>query len=312
MSAPKQWGRALLRHERGQHKGELVACVANAVTILTCDVRWREVLAFDEFEGAVVTLKVPPWHRQDRPADPKPGLWTDANTTRLRGWLARELKLVLGKDDADSAIYVAAERRVVHPVRDWLASLQWDGTKRLDTWLPRYLGADDTPFVRAAGAKFLISACARVFAPGCKADHMLVLQGAQGIGKSTALAALVPIDAWYNDELDLESKDGKIALRGVWIIEASELASLRNAKTAAIKSFLSRRIDKYRDPYGRRDGRHPRMCVVASTTNEDAYLKDDTGNRRFWPVRVRRVDLDPCHHLTGRPPLSLRCTGRHG
>jgi len=287
----KEWGKALIRVGRGKNPNDLVACPANAQTILTCHEDWNDVLAFDEFEGAAVTLKVPPWRKQDRPANAKPGPWTDTDTTRLRAWLAANEELVLSKSDTDEAVNASAARRVVHPVREYLSSLKWDGKPRLDVWLIDYCGAPDTKYVRAVSRIALIGAVARVMRPGCKLDTMLVLQGPQGVGKSSAIAALVPNDDWFTDEFNAETKDGKLALRGVWLVEVGELAALRKAEVETIKAFLSRRVDKYRDPYGRRDGRHPRQCALFGTVNPEQYLRDDTGNRRFLPVTVGAIDL---------------------
>jgi hypothetical protein len=281
------WGAALVRHEKGQRKGELVSCPANAQTILTCDPNWRGVLAWDEFAGCPVTLTAPPWDAQDRPATVKPAHWTDADTTRLRASMARSRqRLVLGKEDMNAAVDAAALTRVVHPVREYLRSCAPDETVTFDTWLVDYCGAEDTPLVRAIGAAWMISAVARVMRPGEQVDHMLVLCGGQGAGKSSAIRALVPNPDWFNDEFDPSTKDGKLALRGVWIVEASELAGLKRAEIETIKGAVTRRVDKYRDPYGYRDTRYARQCVLAGSTNAEQFLKDDTGDRRYWPVAV--------------------------
>ena len=249
---------------------------------------WRGVLAFDDFDGRVVALKKPPWFEVDAPADDKwkPGRLTDTDTTRVRAWLARKHKMVLNETEAYAAINAAAEARVIHPVREYLQSLKWDGTARLDTWLITFCGAEDTPLIRAISAAWMISAIARVMRPGCKADHMLVLVGVQGAGKSTALEALVPDENWFHDEWDPNTKDGRLAMLGRWIIEVGELAALKRSEVEQIKAALSRRREPIRVPYGRRDGWYPRQCILAGTTNADEFLRDDSGNRRFWPVKV--------------------------
>lgn len=296
MSARQKGGRPQPLRPRGwtlltNDKGKAVNCVANAVTVLTCHEEWKGVLAFDELEGAAVTLKVPPWRDSDRAANPKPGVWADTDTTRLRAWMAERYGLVLSKGDADESVNVAAATNVVHPVRDYLSPLPWDGTSRVPTWLSVYCGAPDTPYVRAVSRIALVGAVARIMRPGCKLDTMVVLQGPQGVGKSSAIAALVPNEDWFTDEFSAETRDGKLALRGVWLVEVGELAALRKAEVETIKAFLSRRVDKYRDPYGRRDGRHPRQCALFGTVNPEQYLRDDTGNRRFLPVTVGAIDL---------------------
>jgi predicted P-loop ATPase len=285
----------LIYYESGAHEGEIIPCVANAIAILRTEPEWRGVLAFDAFEGCVVALQKPPWFAVHAPAEEKwkAGPLTDTDTTRARAWFALKHRMILSATEAHDAVTAAAEAHVVHPVRDYLNAVEptWDKGVRVETWLIRYCGAADTPYVRALSKIALIGAVARVRSPGCKHDMMIVFQGPQGIGKSSAIAALVPNENWFTDEFDASSKDGKIALRGVWLIEAGELAGLRKAEVETIRAFLSRRIDKYRDPYGRRDGRHPRQCALFGTVNPDQFLRDDHGNRRFGPVTVGAIDL---------------------
>jgi putative DNA primase/helicase len=179
-----------------------------------------------------------------------------------------------------------------HPVRDYLDSLRWDMEPRLDTWLVDYLGADDTPATAAIGRWWMISAVARAERPGCKADSMMVLEGPQGLGKSTALAVLG--GEWYSETLsDLRhGKDAYQDLSGAWIVEIAELDAIRGAASSRIKGFLSTSRDKYRPSFGRRSTYHPRHCVFAGSTNEATWHEDPTGARRFWPVRCRRLDLE--------------------
>jgi predicted P-loop ATPase len=160
--------------------------------------------------------------------------------------------------------------------------------QRLDSWALTYLGADDTPLNRAFGALWAISAIARIMQPGAKADHMLILEGPQGARKSTALKVLAGAD-WFTDELaEIGSKDAAQQMRGVWIIEIAELDAIGRAEVSRIKAFLSRTVDRYRPPYGRYVIDVPRQCVFAGSVNPDTYLRDETGNRRFWPVRCGR------------------------
>ena len=165
----------------------------------------------------------------------------------------------------------------------WLAPLR--------TWLPRYLGADTDPeYLDAVGTAFLVSAVARIYEPGCQADHMLVFSGGQGIGKTRATQILGW--PWTTDSVpDLHSKDSAIHLQGVWLVEMAELAALRKSEIESTKAFISRRVDRFRPPYGKRTVEIPRQCVFVGTTNEATYLKDPTGNRRFWPVQIANVDF---------------------
>jgi len=177
-----------------------------------------------------------------------------------------------------------------HPVRQYLEGLKWDGTKRADGFLSLYFGAEATDYSAAVGARWLRSAVARIMQPGCKADCCLILEGPQGIMKSTALKTLGW--PWFTDEIaDLGSKDAALQTRGTWVIEISELDALTRAEVGRIKSFMSRAVDRFRPPYGRHLIESPRQCVFAGSVNHGAYLRDDTGGRRFWPVACSRVRI---------------------
>jgi predicted P-loop ATPase len=177
------------------------------------------------------------------------------------------------------------------PVRDYLDSLKWDGGNRLGSWLTRYMGTNQSAYSKAIGRMFVIAAVARVFEPGCKADCVVVFEGSQGAGKSRACAALG--EKWFSDSLPdvTQEKDAAQHLRGKWIIEISELSALGRAEAEALKSFISRRTERYRPPYGREEVIEPRQCIFVGTTNRATYLGDDTGGR-FWPVKVGRVDTN--------------------
>jgi predicted P-loop ATPase len=188
-------------------------------------------------------------------------------------------------------IQTVARENPVHPVRDYLNGLKWDRTTRLDAWLTTYLGVEDSHYVQAIGSRFLISAVARVFRPGCQVDHMLILEGPQGILKSSALQALASL--WFTDRTSrLGSKDSSMEVAGVWLIEMSELDALTKATNSAIKSFITHRHDRFRPPYGKHVVDRPRQCVFTGSINVmSGYLKDPTGARRFWPVACGVIDL---------------------
>ncbi len=210
---------------------------------------------------------------------------------RAAEWLQRR-ELNVTPMTVSRSVGAVAREITVHPVRDHLGALAWDGVPRIETWVCRYLGAEDTAFNRSVGALWLISAVARIFRPGVKADHMLVLEGPQGARKSTALKILAGED-WFTDELpDLGSKDAAMHMQGVWIIEIAELDAIGKAEVSRIKAFLTRTTDRFRPPYGRYTIEVPRQCVFAGTVNPDTYLRDETGNRRFWPVRCGTIDID--------------------
>jgi putative DNA primase/helicase len=175
-------------------------------------------------------------------------------------------------------------------LQDYLSGIEWDGIKRIDSWLIDYIGAEDKEFTRVIGRKFLISAVARAMRPGCKVDTMLVLEGEQGIGKSQTLQALA--EPWVLEDLsDMKSKDCKQEIQGQWFVEVSELDAMKRNEIETVKAFITKQKDTFRPSYGRFAKEHPRQCVLIGTTNSDAYLRDHTGNRRFWPVRCGNTDL---------------------
>ena len=261
---------------------------ANVITALTNDAAFAGSLVFDEFAQEVRVSRLLPW---DEPTTIIPRPWEDGDDVRCAEWLQRReinvAPVVVGR----SVSAVARDIRI-HPVRDYLASLAWDGIPRIETWALGYLGAADTPLHRAFGALWLISAVARIMRAGSKVDHMLILEGPQGARKSTALRVLAG-DDWFTDELaEIGSKDASQQMRGVWIIEIAELDAIGRAEVSRIKAFLTRTVDRYRPPYGRYVIDVPRQCVFAGSVNPDTYLRDETGNRRFWPVRCGDIDLN--------------------
>jgi predicted P-loop ATPase len=261
---------------------------ANVITALSNDPAFAGALVFDEFRQEILAARPLPWESTSFQA-PRP--WNATDDVRCAEWLQRREINVTPLVVSRSVGAVANDIRV-HPVRDYLDHLRWDGTPRLETWAIRYLGAKDTPLNRAFGARWLISAVARILRPGAKVDHMLILEGPQGTGKSTALKILAGED-WFTDELaEIGSKDCAQQMRGVWIIEIAELDAIGRAEVERIKAFLTRTTDRYRPPYERYVIDVPRQCVFAGSVNPDTYLRDETGNRRFWPLRCGRIDLD--------------------
>lgn len=170
------------------------------------------------------------------------------------------------------------------PVRAYLDGLKWDSKARIDTWLRDYMGAPEHEILRVFGAKFLIGAVARIYEPGCQMDNMLVFEGKQGAGKTTAVSALFGRDYMISSISDFKSKEASISLQGRWVAEVAELAALKKTDITDVKKFITETIDQYRPHYGKNMVDRPRRCVFVGTTNERHYLKDATGNRRFWPV----------------------------
>ena len=284
---PDFWRSGLIVTGEGQPK----RLMANVLHVFSLHPEWCGVLAWDAFGIAVVTRKRPPMRPQDAPAGYEIGDWTDEDSARTVAWFASEVGFEPATAHVDQAVAVVARKTIVHPVRDWLSSLNWDGTKRLDDFAPAYFGARQSAYATAVGRRWLIAAVARVFEPGCKVDSLLGLEGEQGIGKSSALRLLAGAEWFADTGIAIGEKDSYQALRRKWIYEFGELASIRGREIERVKSFLSSQVDTYRASYGRRTQDHPRQVVFAGSTNEGQYLSDPSGARRFWPLRCRTVDL---------------------
>ncbi|MBB4267714.1 VapE domain-containing protein [Roseospira visakhapatnamensis] len=264
---------------------------ANVMVALEHDPAFGGALFFDAFAEKILVHRSLPWSGHD---EEFPRQWADADDIHMAVWLQRRDINVTPIVTA-RAVNAYARGRAVHPVRDYLDSLAWDGTPRLDNWLSTYVGAQDTRLTRAFAARWMISAVARIRRPGCKADHMLVLEGPQGLKKSTAFKTLCGA-AWFTDELaEVGSKDAAIQMQGAWVVEMAELDAMSKAETGRIKAFLTRTTDRYRPPYGRHTVEVPRQAVLCGTVNHETWLKDETGGRRFWPVKAGvtgPIDLD--------------------
>lgn len=263
----------------------------NLAVILTFDPRWKGLLTYDEFAQCLRFTRQPEWHPDDAPTN-KSMVWGDNHVHPLNLWLRRNYGLELTTEKIREGVYTVARRNGRNPLTAYLESLAWDQSPRIDEWLIRFLGVDDTPYARSVGRKWLISAVARAYRPGTKVDTLLVLEGPQGKGKSTALRFLVPEPTWFSDTpIDIGNKDAFVSIRGKWIYELAELASLRKTDLDKMKAFFSAPADSYRPPYGREQITVPRTCIFAGTVNLGEYLHDSTGARRFWPVRVGAIDL---------------------
>jgi len=257
--------------------GKPIGSLRNMVYALTHDPRWEGRLRWSRFEQLVVF-------------DGKP--LRDTDLSKIAIWLDDVYDLRGASDALHRAVNLVSENHSFHPVCDWLNSLVWDGQPRLDLLLVTYLRAADTPLHRKFGAGWLIGACARVFAPGCQLDTMLVLIGRQGAGKSQACEALVPVRSWFGDTgFDIGNKDAFINLHGKWIYEMPEGESLRKASDEAAKAFITSRVDRYRAPFARLAEDHPRQVAFVATGNIEEVLRDPTGARRYWPVPVGEPDL---------------------
>jgi putative DNA primase/helicase len=267
----------------------------NAYLFLKHHQKFAGLLIYNEFADQVMVARCPEW---ENPATFTPRRVIDSDFLHLKGMLERQEIKVSKGDAGDLAIMVAQENRI-NPPREFFERLKWDGVPRLDTWLAYYLGAEFQPleYLAMVGARFLIGAVSRIYNPGAKFDYALILEGAQGIGKSSVLSLLTQFggEEYFLDSIgDLRNKDTLMAMQGKMIVELSELASFKKANNEEIKGFISRRVDEYRPPYGRLVGARRRYFVVTGTTNEvdDGWMTDETGNRRYWPVRCGgQVDL---------------------
>ena len=274
-------------------KGALAQTIENAVIILTNDPKLAGRLALNEMEHNIVTLSSLPWRSAKGASQ-----WTDSDDAALRFYLERVYGLT-GKDRIFDAVNVVAQQNAFHPVRDYLDGCAWDGISRVETLLIDYLGAEDNAYTRAVTRKTLVAAVARIYHPGQKFDYMLTLRGRQGLGKSALIAKLG--GKWFSDTFTtMQGKEAYEQVLGVWIVEVGELAGMRKAEAETIKLFISKTSDRFRPAYGRRLQEFPRQCIFIGTTNEMQFLRDMTGNRRFWvvdtpndPVRDMWEDLTP-------------------
>ncbi|MBL4876876.1 MAG: hypothetical protein JKY10_10345, partial [Cohaesibacteraceae bacterium] len=200
---------------------------------------------------------------------------------------------VMAKDLIADVLSVIGAQNSYHPIRDWLDALRWDLKPRLDSWLIDYAGVEDSPLTRAYGRKTLCAAVRRLRLPGCKFDHMLILQGAQGIGKSSMIAALSPEPGWVTDQVNAGDDAREIIenTNGAWLVELAELNGFSHREATRIKSFMTTIVDRARPAYARFEIDRPRQFVLFGTTNEARFLRDLTGNRRFWPVIATKCNV---------------------
>ena len=277
------WRSNLLVSRSGSPKPLL----ANAITALRDAPAWHSVLCYDAFGMQTVLDLAPPW---DVGLDWCARVWTPQDDLLATDWLQRQ-GIGVNVFTVAQAVEAVARDRQFHPVMGYLDDLQHDGKARAGNWLSTYLGAEPTRYNEHVGRAILVAAVARIYAPGCKVDTVPIFEGPQGARKSTAIRTL--FYPWFTDELaDLTSKDAAMQTRGIWGIEISELDAMSRSDVSKIKAFISRTTDRFRPPYGNRIIESERACVFWGSTNAEGYLKDETGARRFWPIKVGRIDID--------------------
>ncbi|WP_153100819.1 VapE domain-containing protein [Paraburkholderia hayleyella] len=270
------WQRDLRRTDRGA----LLPSLDNVFAILSNDASWRGVFGFEQFALRIVKLKPPPFEGGET------GAWSDRDDARCVLWLGQRYSFSPRSDIVADAAFLVADRNRYHEVRDYLDGLRWDGTARLRTWLIRHALAPDTEYVRLVGYKFLLGAVGRVMKPGCKMDNLLILEGIQDAGKSGLFRTLFS-ERWFTDaNIVIGDKDTFAVMAGKWFIELAELDALSKSDSSNAKRFFTTAVDTYRPPYARRAVDVPRQGVFGGTVNFDTYLKDESGNRRYWPVKV--------------------------
>lgn len=272
----------LERLVRNNNTGLIDKSISNAVTILTNDTNLKANMVFDRFSNRFLITKKLPWDRENITY---PRLWGDSDDAELRFYLERNYDKFKGKDMINDALLVIKNRNSINVAKQYFENLpKHDGINRLDSLFIDYLGAEDTPYTRAVTRKIFVAAVARVTTEKpIKFDNMIILTGPQGIGKSTILSKMA--GDWFTDNIvDFNSKDTLLILQNCIIAEVAELQSFKKADVNTLKMFLGQQTDKFRAPYERREEEHPRHCVFFGTTNDREFLRDSTGNRRYWPI----------------------------
>lgn len=260
-------------------QGKLRSTINNFLLIIENEPLLKGKIAYNEFSNRAMVVDKLPWRKDGKECD-----WSDTDDAGLRDFIENYYGISSTSKCAD-ALTIAFEKHSYHPIKDYLNGLFWDGEERINDILIDYLGAEDSNYVRTVTRKIIVAAVARVFIPGVKFDNMPVLAGPQGLGKSTIIKKLG--QSWYSDSLTTVSgKEAYEQLQGVWILEMGEMMATKKADIEATKHFLSKTEDIYRVAYGRRTSRFPRQCIFIGTTNDREFLRDKTGNRRFWPIDV--------------------------
>jgi hypothetical protein len=288
-SKHRNGGPAAAAGKGGYMKGKtaLASNIGNVLLALDQEPELMNAFAYDEMLRTEILLR--PLFNPDSNFRSRP--LTDADICAVQSYLQWFGFRRLGKDATHDAISMHAREHAFHPVRDYLDRLRWDGKGRLHTWLIDYFAAPSSEYTEQIGTMFLIAMCARIYRPGCKLDYMMILEGSQGTLKSSACHILA--GNYFSDQLpDITNKEAFQHLRGKWLIEVAELRAYSRAAVDHFKEFLVRDTERYRPPWGRKEVHEPRQCIFIGTTNKRLYLRDETGNRRFWPIPTGEIDLE--------------------
>ncbi len=265
-------------------QGAPTRCFKNLLNwMMSTEAGLRGIIGYNEFSMQAEFTGTAPWHGGKLPSHPAV---SDNDLKQLKAHLAVKHGFEKSVSEIEEAVVVTAKRNAFHPVRDYLRGLEWDGVPRIETWLRDYLGTEDSPYSRALSRKVLCGAVTRIFFPGVKFDHVLVLEGAQDLGKSSVCSILS--GKWGGDfTINPHDKDTVQLLQGRWIVELAELEVGNRVDTDALKAFVTRQSDRIRLAYGRLPMEFPRQSIFIASKNPEAdnsYLKDATGNRRWWPI----------------------------
>lgn len=271
-------------------KGRPHLNIDNMARILEADPALKDIAWYDTFHLRIFTGLAP--GTASIPKDAQYSReWEDIDDLRITAYLQGEMKLPKVTDELiRKSVNYYSKLTTKNEAKEWMESLKWDGRPRINNFMSDALGAEHSIYMRAVSKNFWLTLTARIYSPGCKVDNMVVFEGPQGVGKSRALAAIG--GKWYLDWCgDIYEKDFYLALQGKLVVEFSELDSFGKSDVTHIKSVISRRSDQYRSPYEARSISHPRQCVFVGSTNEPEWIKDQTGGRRFWPVKCDLIDV---------------------
>lgn len=270
---------------RKPSNGRFEDCRENIFMILTNDKNLKGMVALDEFSMMQVRKQKTPWGREY-------GEWDEEDDFELGMYVAKYYGFTVKSDAAiEKAVAQAARCNRFNPVTDWLDGLIWDGTSRLPYWLADVYGTPQDAYHALIGTLFPLGMVARAYKPGCQWDYAPVFEGEQGIGKTSSLRIFG--GEWYKETpFKVGDKDSYLTIQGAWLYEVPELDSFNKGEITAVKAFITNKVDDFRAPYGRRNVKYPRRTCFCATTNQDEYLKDTTGGRRFWPIRCVNIQLD--------------------
>ena len=283
----EKFGVNILPDKKTKHHASLF----NTINIFKSDVNLGATLQYNEFSGFIEINKKADW---DTSANTRyPRNINDNDSILIKGYLSMEKGIEPSINIVDEACYFIAQQNSYHPIRNYLDSLHWDGVDRLSNWLVEYCGAEDTKLNQYISKLFFVSAVKRIYEPGCQYDHMIILEGDQGVNKTRLLEAIGK-EFYNNITLVDRDKDTVQRMQGSWIIEIGELAVLKKRDAESIKNFITLKFDDARFAYGRKNSRYPRQSVFVGTINatDAGYLNDFTGNRRFVPVEIKFADIE--------------------